>query len=144
MSKHSKRQVVWDEQNLSENAEYQRTHPVTMHIDEPKTPYVHLDDDVEDDEDEHGKKWDPTINAYVKEAKERVLSEKTGPAAPVKGGRPMLAPGTTDGRLGQEQHDRQFKSLRKAVYADEGAKFKALLAQNSDNDDEDNDNGYDY
>lgn len=127
---HGKR-VEWDEENLEANAEYQRLHPVTLHITEPKTPYVHVDDDVEEAEPGEGS-WDPTVNSNVRKMKEDVITDTSDrPKAPIgKNGRPMLAAGTADGTLEAEQRNRDFKKMRKAVYADEGAVFKKALQQN--------------
>lgn len=134
--------VEWDEQNLSANAEYQRQHPVTMHITEPKTPYSYVDgEDVEDmEESEVAQKWDPAVNAKVKELKEKIASDmEDRPKAPVtKGGRPMLHAGTATGELAEEQHKKEFQKMRKAVYADEGAMFKKALTHH-DEEDEDGD-----
>jgi hypothetical protein len=132
--------VEWDEQNLSANAEYQRQHPVTMRITEPKTPYVYVDgDDIEDEmEKEAAAKWDPAVNAKVREIKEQVASDMSErPRAPVsKAGRPMLHPGTATGELAEEQHKREFKQMRKAVYADEGAMFKKMMEHHDEEDDD--------
>eukprot|EP00796_Vickermania_ingenoplastis_P000905 gene905-532_t len=135
-----KKKVEWDEQNLEKNAEYQRLHPVTMHIDEPKTPYAHIDDDVAramDEEDEEH--WDPKVNAYVKQIKERITGARDGPVAPIdaKTGRPQLAVGTVTGELLEEKAKKDFSNMRKAVYADEGAKFRAMLAKANAEVDED-------
>ncbi|EPY29164.1 hypothetical protein STCU_04693 [Strigomonas culicis] len=131
MSSSRRNRVAWDEDNLAENEEYRRTHPVTMHIDEPKTPFIHVDDDVEEDVEERSHcYWDADINAYAKEVKDRVLHDTTdAPKAPVRKGRPMLADGTVTGDLERDKHDRDFKKMRRAVYADEGKKFKNLLSK---------------
>lgn len=133
------RHVEWDEKNLTANAEYQRQHPVTMHITEPKTPYSYADDeDLEDLEDEQerekSEKWDPTVNAKVKEIKEQVTSDMSDrPKAPIsKSGRPMLHAGTATSELEEQRHKQEFKRMRKAVYADEGAMFKKALKQHEE------------
>ncbi|CAJ1029370.1 conserved hypothetical protein [Leishmania braziliensis MHOM/BR/75/M2904] len=131
--------VEWDEQNLEENAEYQRQHPVTMHITEPKTPFSYADGDDLEAEEEALLKWDPAVNAKVKEIKEQVTGDFSDrPIAPTtKAGRPMLAEGTVTGELAKQQHQKEFRKMRKAVYADEGAMFKKALTQNGkDEDDE--------
>ncbi|KAG5473678.1 hypothetical protein LSCM1_04305 [Leishmania martiniquensis] len=131
--------VEWDEKNLEANAEYQRQHPVTIHITEPKTPYVYADGDCSDSEGEASLKWDPVVNAKVKEIKEQVVGDFSDrPKAPTtKTGRPMLAEGTVTGELAQQQHQKEFRKMRKAVYADEGAMFKkALTHEVADDDDE--------
>lgn len=131
-----KKRVVWDERNLNENAEYHRLHPVTMHIDEPKTPYHYMDDaPLENDEEEM---WDPQINAYVREVKDRITGERTGPVAPfnAKTGCPQLAPGTINGELSAEKAKTDFVKVRKAVYADEGAKFREMLKRKENDEDD--------
>lgn len=136
-----RKKVEWDENNLEENAEYQRLHPVTMHIDEPKTPFAHIDDDVAramDEEDEEH--WDPEVNAYVKQLKEKISGTRDGPVAPIDAkGRPRLALGTVTGELTEEKAKKDFTKMRKAVYADEGAKFRAMLAKANAEDEEDED-----
>ncbi|KAG5490540.1 hypothetical protein JKF63_00660 [Porcisia hertigi] len=130
--------VAWDEQNLEANAEYQRQHPVTIHITEPKTPYPYADGDDLEEEEVASLKWDPAVNAKVKEIKERVTGDFSDrPKAPVtKAGRPMLAEGTVTGELARQQHQRDFQKMRKAVYADEGAMFKKALAHEGEYEDE--------
>lgn len=135
-----RKKVEWDEKNLEENAEYQRLHPVTMHIDEPKTPYAHIDDDVAkamDEEDEEH--WDPEVNEYVRQLKEKISGTRDGPVAPVdpKTGRPQLALGTVTGELAEKKSKTDFTKMRKAVYADEGAKFRAMLAKAQEEEEED-------
>lgn len=127
-SSSDRKKVEWDERNLAANAEYQRLHPVTMHIDEPKTPYVHMtDEEVQAMERDT---WDPEANRVAHEVKERILNEQSGRVvAPVKNGRPQLAAGTASGELAEELHNKQFRKFRSQVYADEGAKFKAMLAK---------------
>ncbi|KAK7197653.1 Protein phosphatase inhibitor 2 (IPP-2) [Novymonas esmeraldas] len=135
--------VEWDEQNLEDNAEYQRQHPVTMHITEPKTPFVHVDgDDIAAEEaEEASRTWDLAVNAKVKEMKEHVVGDFSDrPQAPVsKAGRPMLAEGTLTGELAQQQHRKEFRKMRKAVYADEGAMFKKALSHAGEEEEEEGD-----
>ncbi|GET90273.1 hypothetical protein, conserved [Leishmania tarentolae] len=130
--------VEWDEKNLEANAEYQRQHPVTMHITEPKTPYSYADGDDLEAEEEASLKWDPTVNAKVKEIKEQIAGDFSDrPVAPIsKSGRPMLAEGTITGELAHQQHQKEFCKMRKAVYADEGAMFKKVLTEECTEDDE--------
>lgn len=129
--------VEWDEQNLEANAEYQRQHPVTMHITEPKTPYSYEDGDDIEAEEEAASKWDPAVNAKVKEIKEKVVGDFSDrPVAPTStAGRPMLAAGTATGELATEQRRKEFRKMRKAVYADEGAMFRQALAHEEEGDD---------
>lgn len=133
-----RKKVVWDERNLTENAEYHRLHPVTMHIDEPKTPYHYMNElpQLAPEEDEM---WDPSINAYVKEIKDRITGEKIVASAPVdaKTGLPRLNPKTFSDAHSDEKAKKDFVKIRKAVYADEGAKFRAMLSKKDDDEDED-------
>ncbi len=48
---HGLRVVVFDEENLRQNKEWHEANPVTMHIDEPKTPFC-TDDGSYDEEDQ--------------------------------------------------------------------------------------------
>ncbi|KAH9598903.1 Protein phosphatase inhibitor 2 (IPP-2) [Trypanosoma melophagium] len=145
-----RKRVLWDERNLEANEEYRRQHPVTMHISEPKTPYVHAAFDEEGNfvdgsrvaEAEEGERqsstWDPKINALARQMKEGLSKQVEGPLAPVTpSGRPMLSPGVTNGDVLAKRHAMEFKTMRRAVYADEGATFKALLARKYDDDDDD-------
>ncbi|CCW59541.1 unnamed protein product [Phytomonas sp. EM1] len=141
----AKRHVEWDEANLIANAEYHRLHPVTKPIDEPKTPYVYGDDGgMDTDEDErkeapHDDSWDPSTNLFVRKLKEKIQDSTDGkPVAPISSsGRPMLLPGTATGELEKKKHEHEFKMMRRAVYADEGIKFREMLARKHDDDDED-------
>jgi len=51
MRRNSRRAVIFDEDNLRQNKEWHDAHPVTKHIDEPKTPY-HTDEGEYVDEDD--------------------------------------------------------------------------------------------
>ncbi|ORC90070.1 uncharacterized protein TM35_000091200 [Trypanosoma theileri] len=144
-----RKRVLWDESNLEANEEYRRQHPVTMHISEPKTPYVYTEFDEEGNFDDGSKgeeveaknsTWDPQINALARQMKEGLSKEVEGPVAPVSSsGRPMLSPDVTNGDMLAKRHATEFKTMRKAVYADEGATFKKLLARKDEDDDEDED-----
>ncbi|KEG15246.1 hypothetical protein DQ04_00131050 [Trypanosoma grayi] len=143
-----RKRVLWDEENLEENEEYRRLHPVTMRITEPKTPYAYEEFDEEGNfidgskeaNAETGTTWDPKVNALVRHMKEELARESEGPVAPVSStGRPMLSVGVTDGELLEKRHSEEFKTMRRAVYADEGANFKALLAHKCDDDVDDED-----
>ncbi|RNF17832.1 putative protein phosphatase inhibitor [Trypanosoma conorhini] len=142
-----RKHVVWDENNLEQNEEYRRLHPVTMRITEPKTPYEYAGVDEEgnfSDETEptegNGKleeetltTWDPKVNALAKEVKEGCIKGRTRIVAPISSsGRPMLSAAVTSGKQLEEEHDEDFRRMRKAVYADEGARFKALLSKQNE------------
>ncbi len=92
-----RKKVVWDEHNLNANEEYRRLHPVTMRIDEPKTPYVEMTEEEKrlfDEEEERERlaelqasrkvmegaqeakggpdeedSWDPDVNSVARQAK---------------------------------------------------------------------------
>lgn len=126
------RRVEWDEKNLAANEEWQKAHPVTMHIDEPKTPYVHIDDETAAAMDAETGTWDPKVNANVKDMAERIYNSFNVPTstAPVSAsGRPMLSEHVVSGKASEECREQQFKALRKALYADEGNRFKELLGK---------------
>ncbi|ESL10376.1 hypothetical protein TRSC58_01893 [Trypanosoma rangeli SC58] len=141
-----RKRVIWDENNLDRNEEYRRLHPVTMRITEPKTPYEYarmeegsfcdeLDLTEGDGKLEEGTSstWDPKVNALAREVKEECVQSGARIVAPVSSsGRPMLSPGVTTGKLLEKELDEKFRKMRKAVYADEGAKFKAQLAKNQE------------
>ncbi|KAF8293298.1 putative protein phosphatase inhibitor 2 (ipp-2) [Trypanosoma cruzi] len=146
-----RKHVVWDESNLEDNEEYRRLHPVTMRITEPKTPYEYAEFDEEgnfDDyseatdgnnklEDQGSSTWDPQINALARELKEEFLKDVNKQVAPISSsGRPMLLATVTNGEELERQHEEKFKRMRRAVYADEGANYKALLGKKHDDDDD--------
>lgn len=140
-----RKRVVWDEGNLANNEEYRKLHPVTMKIDEPKTPYhpsVAIEEEGTFDE-EHIEKgtWDPEVNAIARKVKLEAPLERTElPAAQPsakaakKGVSLSLAPVIPEQaeHHDKQQHEAQFKSMRKAVYADEGKQFRALLAKSDE------------
>lgn len=160
MSSERKR-VVWDESNLAGNEEYRKLHPVTMKIDEPKTPFHHDEGEYVDDEaesaDEVRGTWDPKVNDLARRVKQEtplvrdeqcqanISSTQESTSGKKKGGkRPSLVVQSPEDalsdskRLEERQHEAEFRAMRKAVYADEGAKFKQLLHTTID-DDDDND-----
>jgi hypothetical protein len=91
----ARRGIQWDENNLDANAEWHRENPVTMHIDEPKTPYNYDDGeypvDSDDDEAQAGTWADASYNH---------LAAKSRHEAPVTGADPKAhraeAAATTD------------------------------------------------
>lgn len=151
----ARKQVVWDESNLAQNEEYRRLNPVLMKIDEPKTPFCHDDGSYVDDEahaesdgEDGGLKdgtWDPKVNYLARRVKNETpmvrvddLPEVHTPADCETSGqkerkRPKLVIKSEadvlsrSQELEKRQHDAEFRAMRKAVYADEGAKFKKLL-----------------
>jgi hypothetical protein len=158
----ARRGIQWDEGNLDENAAWHAANPVTMHIDEPKTPYCHDDGEypVDSDDDQDGTWTDATYNhlaaksrheAPVVGAAPKANRSEEDTAAPEAGGkkpRPKLALPAPDAatepsaEATAEEEEAVFKHMRKAVYADEGKKFlamRAALAQQQDDDDDDED-----
>lgn len=179
MSDHNKH-VVWDESNLQENKQYFEAHPVTRHIDEPKTPYepekaMDEEGNFVNSEDEAHKveknprqydyqgnvitsvsedvSWDEETKSFARRARaaapvvsgsSNVLSfDTTNNHANDKDSSPdqsefkkrriqqslALSPPSEAERVAKEeaQHHAEFEHMRKAVYADEGAKFKEQL-----------------
>lgn len=146
----TRKRVLWDEQNLNANEEYRRLHPVTMRIDEPKTPYCagsSLPEEGEDEQFDHVtqkiESWEPEVNDVARKAKLEAPLVRTLPPATDDGvvepkkNRPSvkIAVSVSEEESMEnekKQHEAQFKHMRKAVYADEGAKFKLLLSKSSD------------
>ena len=190
-----RKRVVWDETNLADNEEYRRLHPVTMRIDEPKTPFVHEDgsshalleehceeshtapegkpssstlessgtfeealekQDAEEEGNCPGSTWDPQVNAIAHHARVSAphchatssSSQSAGSNSTESTSQPTTTAGSSNNKRArpvaistdavdeadvekreQEQAEATFKRMRKAVYADEGAKFRSLLGQ---------------
>ena len=112
MAEQPRKKVVWDEGNLTENEEYRRLHPVTMRIDEPKTPYVEMTEEERrlfDDEEElerladmakahaaagggggdggdvavgDGSSWDHEVNSVARQAKLALPAHDMGCPSP--------------------------------------------------------------
>ncbi len=139
-----RRRIQWDEENLTANEEWQKAHPVTMHIDEPKTPYNHDDGQFpEEDADHDDGTWaDAAYNHVAQNARHTAPQGAAPPAvAETTPSRPRLqlvVEPTAEAE--QQAHDKEFKHMRRAVYADEGKAFlarKAELEQLGDDDDAD-------
>ena len=145
----TRKKVVWDESNLQDNEEYRKLHPVTLHINEPKTPYVEMTEEEKRqfDEEYEGETWDAKANHLAHIAKLSLPAHAEAPPpvqpaeAPVgKKLRPQLSI-KQDVALPAVHHEgelkeAEFKLLRKKVYADEGAKF---LLQHKDHSKDDED-----
>lgn len=139
-----RKRVEWDEANLASNAQYQRDNPVTKHIDEPKTPYVYPEDEDRDENDscspieEVAQQWDENANRYAHQLKEKLANDTArAPVAPIsQSGRPALVPMATMRQIQDERQQETFRKMRKAVYADEGKRFKELLAHHDDEDED--------
>eukprot|EP00659_Diplonema_papillatum_P004026 gene4026-6258_t len=105
-----------------------------MKIDEPPTPYndYHMDKDHElskdlSDEDKNQAGFD---SAHATESELHARLVMAGSALE-GGGDPAVAQdeegASTPEAKAAKEHEEEFKKKRKAVYADEGAKFKELL-----------------
>lgn len=150
-----RKKVVWDEGNLTQNEEYRRLHPVTMKIDEPKTPYC-FNSALEEDENtferelaaERETTWDITANELARRAKHvlpaviaEVVATETVPEVSIQGSskrpRPAIAVVSEEHikEVEQSRQETEFRSLRKVVYADEGAKFKLMLNKKDEDED---------
>jgi hypothetical protein len=145
----SRKSIVWDEGNLSSNAEWHKANPVTMHIDEPKTEFVH-DDGAgfgSDSDEEKEEKEDGWAEAEYNKVGGRSLVSKPVAAAaaappPGDGSLSLTSPNAASEEQQQEaEHAEEFKHMRKAVYADEGKKFiamrEAMKRQAEEEDDDD-------
>eukprot|EP01059_Diplonema_ambulator_P001486 TRINITY_DN1125_c0_g1_i2.p2 TRINITY_DN1125_c0_g1~~TRINITY_DN1125_c0_g1_i2.p2 ORF type:complete len:158 (+),score=73.34 TRINITY_DN1125_c0_g1_i2:1219-1692(+) len=130
-----KRHMKWDEKNLKENADYMEANPKTK-IEEPDTPFVKYDmendEELADDERKEVElEGDDTQDPGQRmNARMVILESKLKDV--------VEHPDSTSPHGTPEAHDKDFKLKRKAVYADEGAKFKDLLKRGAcDDDDED-------
>ena len=109
-----------------------------MHIDEPKTPYVYDDGDYPRDEEEERavestQTWqDASYNHLAAKARHETpadaKSHRAEPEPPVASGRPTLVTAHAAAPDEEDHHRAEFEHMRKAVYADEGKKFKQMLA----------------
>nr|CCC89907.1 unnamed protein product [Trypanosoma congolense IL3000] len=147
----ARKRVMWDEKNLEDNEEYRRAHPVTMHITEPKTPFEYgreYEEDFEDAMDRNSDvdtsastSWDPEVNKLARQVREEFRKEAAEVIAPVSStGRPMLSLEVVTGEALEKQREAEFKIMRKAVYADEGRRVKALLGKCNFDDEEEEEN----
>eukprot|EP01062_Namystynia_karyoxenos_P071701 TRINITY_DN67354_c0_g1_i1.p1 TRINITY_DN67354_c0_g1~~TRINITY_DN67354_c0_g1_i1.p1 ORF type:complete len:229 (+),score=69.70 TRINITY_DN67354_c0_g1_i1:69-689(+) len=148
--------AVWDEENLAENAAYMAANP-KQKIDEPPTPYNRYQ--MEDDADlQEGLQRQGSVEAVEAptqsemDARMQMVGALLQHSAATEskqcdGGDgaespPRVAQGEEEGEAAQAERDHEeFKMKRRAVYAAEGASFKALLQKGGavDDDDEDED-----
>jgi hypothetical protein len=171
----ARRGIQWDETNLHENAEWLKAHPVTKHIDEPKTPYAEDDgnypDEDDDDDATADTSWaDAPYNALAAKARLETpavdtpttvkmhRTEEIDASAPTAARKarglsiPLVVPHPpapaeeAEPDEDKQQHEAEFRSMRKAVYADEGKKFLAMkealqhIADDDEDDQDDDDN----
>ena len=142
--------IVWDEDNLKGNEKYFEENPVTMRINEPKTPFEPTRDwDLEEAQEDT---WKSDANSVARETKvvitQGYLGDTSSPvveAPPLKVGKGPLSivtegPGQrevlTEFISGTAEHDAVFHGMRKAVLGDEGRRFRELM-KNMPKDDDD-------
>eukprot|EP01062_Namystynia_karyoxenos_P069330 TRINITY_DN64842_c0_g1_i1.p2 TRINITY_DN64842_c0_g1~~TRINITY_DN64842_c0_g1_i1.p2 ORF type:complete len:240 (+),score=82.58 TRINITY_DN64842_c0_g1_i1:92-721(+) len=146
----------WDEKNLAENAEYMAANP-KMKIDEPPTPYHRYQEEADADLQENLRRQDSVeaegdpsaadVTSRVQMAAAVLGGEGRRPAAAASSPRSISSgsnPVPSDQRSsGDSPRDprkhEEFIQKRRAVYAAEGASFKALLRQGMPVDDDDDD-----
>lgn len=150
--------IRWDEGNLAANEQWHKEHPVTMRIDEPKTPFVAPEDvpgdDAEFDEDCDESTWQDAPYNHVAASAMQIASSKVlqeeqeahstiDKAQPTSSSRRTLSVSTTEAPTDEEieiaRKEKEFALARKAVYADEGRKYLALksaLAHQSEEEEE--------
>lgn len=148
----SQARIKWDEENLAANEEWHRLHPVTMKIDEPKTPYNWDEGEYPPEDDEHGGDHHEKNSTWADTHYNRMAAQARLTAPQVEVESTVVPPPTTEApdapprkqriavistapvdeeeakKREEKQQEVEFRHMRKAVYADEGAKFKALLA----------------
>eukprot|EP01065_Artemidia_motanka_P040154 TRINITY_DN4981_c0_g1_i2.p1 TRINITY_DN4981_c0_g1~~TRINITY_DN4981_c0_g1_i2.p1 ORF type:complete len:231 (+),score=79.72 TRINITY_DN4981_c0_g1_i2:70-693(+) len=146
----------WDEENLQENAAYMAANP-KMKIDEPPTPYnryaMEEDRDLQEAEAvlrrEGSQEMEGGPTAAQLEARMCMVGAALQAAAgaspqpeQAEDGEGDVAAAAAAPRVageGERNPTEEFKNKRRAVYAAEGASFKALLSKGGADDDEDDD-----
>jgi len=135
-----KKSVNWDWKNLEENDIQRKLHPVTMKIDEPKTPYTPYE---EGDDDYFNKlnevnKTKPTedILAQVNNILEK-MPEKKDEEADLIEIEVVEKDGTVVKRLvkNENKEDKEFQEKKKRAYHNEFAKAKEFMMKHKDEDD---------
>jgi hypothetical protein len=135
-----KKSVNWDWKNLEENDIQRKLHPVTMKIDEPKTPYTPYE---EGDDDYFNKlnevnKTKPTedILAQVNNILEK-MPEKKDEEADLIEIEVVEKDGTVVKKLVRNENkvDKEFQEKKKKAYHNEFAKAKEFMLKHKDEDD---------
>ena len=135
-----KKSVNWDWKNLEENDIQRKLHPVTMKIDEPKTPYTPYE---EGDDDYFNKlnevnKTKPTedILAQVNNILEK-MPEKKDDVADLIEIEVVEKDGTVVKKLvrNDNKEDKEFQEKKKRAYHNEFAKAKEFMMKHKDEDD---------
>ena len=135
-----KKSVNWDWKNLEENDIQRKLHPVTMKIDEPKTPYTPYE---EGDDDYFNKlnevnKTKPTedILAQVNNILEK-MPEKKDEVADLIEIEVVEKDGTVVKKLvkNDNKDDKEFQEKKKRAYHNEFAKAKEFMMKHKDEDD---------
>ena len=135
-----KKSVNWDWKNLEENDIQRKLHPVTMKIDEPKTPYTPYE---EGDDDYFNKlnevnKTKPTedILAQVNNILEK-MPEKKDDVADLIEIEVVEKDGTVVKKLvrNENKEDKEFQEKKKKAYHNEFAKAKEFMLKHKDEDD---------
>ena len=135
-----KKSVNWDWKNLEENDIQRKLHPVTMKIDEPKTPYTPYE---EGDDDYFNKlnevnKTKPTedILAQVNNILEK-MPEKKDDEDDLIEIEVVEKDGTVVKKLVKNENkvDKEFQEKKKRAYHNEFAKAKEFMMKHKDEDD---------
>eukprot|EP00760_Papus_ankaliazontas_P000088 PhM_4_TR10023/c1_g1_i1/m.95040 len=154
--------VQWDETNLQANEAYFKEHPVTMHIDEGKTPYAEMPagfmQNIEEKDAENT--WKTDVNAVARDTKyDAVHGGLDRPSATNddhhdnndnnnnvnKSGKPHIRIADCEQQphsssdMTPEEQERVFKAMRSKVLGDEAAKFRELMKKGPPVDDDDED-----
>jgi len=139
-----KKSVNWDWKNLEENDIQRKLHPVTMKIDEPKTPYT----PYEEGDDEYFNKLNevnktkPTedILAQVNNILEKMPEKKDDEDELIEI-EVVEKDGTVVKKLvkNDNKEDKEFQEKKKRAYHNEFAKAKEFMMKHKDEDDAEED-----
>jgi hypothetical protein len=139
--KKKKKSVNWDIKNLEENELQNKLHPVTMKIDEPKTPYC----PIEEGDDEYFNKLNevnkakPTedVLAQVINTLEKIPEKKEDDDEYIE-----IEVVEKDGSVIKKmvkrdaKENKEFQEKKKKAYHNEFAKAKAFMLSHKDEDNE--------